>query len=568
MAGEILPPQPASTAQFLQHQQLQNPVAQVQEIQQLVSKLPVGAQIVAQVTGADRNNNLVVRVGGSELLLSSPFALAKGAQLTLKVVNTSDNVAFQLISADGKLPPTQAQTVSNFLQNPTPNVFFKPLAYNALEQKFLPIPLATAGQQGATAPVVSNAVATQAVVISNPSVQTFQGIVLSPAPEAIKIVSEAVTGNLPADKAQNLLAQLPPNLGQGARMNFQISNIQTLATPDADLVLPQNSVQNPNPQTPVDTSNTVLKGQDFQRQQNEQILRDLGFVPKISTSPEGAVRLTAQIVALNGSQAVVETSLGRIVIPNSLDAASSKIGTVLTLNLQSIANEEIDLQQSTIKDLFNQWPALKAMQNSLSHGNAHEALNKLAGLDSLFASRMIGFIKAVKENNLDNWLSADLLRKLTPETADAIKAKMTGDFANFTRLYHDNAGSGWHTVMLPVYDGKDLQQANFYVKDLQDEEEQQTGMRFVVELTTGGYGEIQLDGLVRKNAAQNRFDLMVRTATPLEEDVRLGITEIFTNAAEITGVKGSVDFARLDGSALRPANAVLQNQMDHSGISI
>jgi hypothetical protein len=571
MSGEIPPPQ-AIPSHFLRQQQMQNPIAQMQEVQQMVSKLPSGTQIVALITGADRNNNLVVRIGGSELLLSSPFALAKGAQLTLKVVNTSDNVAFQLISVDGKLPPTQAQTVSNFLQNPTPNVFLKPLVYDALAQKFLPVPQALpqgAGAQTQTQTISANyAAPTQAVIISNLSVQTFQGIVLSPAPEAIKLLSQAATGNLPADKAQQFVTQLPQNLGQGARIDFQISNIQAPQTQANATLQPQNSVQNSNSQNPVDTSNSVLKGQDFQRAANEQLLRDSGFVPKITTSPEGKVSVSAQIVALNGGQAVVETALGRLVIPAQLDSASNKIGTILNLDIQKIATQAADLEQTAIKDLFTQWPALKALQNSLSQTVAHDALSKLAGLDSIFASRMAGFFKAVKENNLDNWLSIDLLRKLTPETADALKAKMTGDFANFTRLYSDNSNSGWHTVLLPVYDGKELQQANFYVKDLQDEDEQNSGKRFVVEFTTGGFGDIQLDGLVRKNAAQNRFDLMVRTAEQLPEDVRMGITEIFTNTAEVTGVKGSVDFARLDGSALRPANAVLREQMDHSGISI
>ncbi len=564
MAGEIVPPQPVPN-QFLQQQQLQqNPASQVQEVQQVVSKLPAGAQLVAQITGADKQGNLTVRIAGSELVLSSPIALAKGAQLTLKLVNASDTVAFQLVGVGGKLPPTQAQQVSNLLQNPTPNSFFKALGYDVAAQKLVQVPFSAAQAAAAQSSSPSSpatvanaavAAASQAVVINNSANPTLQGVVLSPSPEAIKNVANALNSSLPADKAAQAIAQLPPNLGTGAKVEFQISNVQTPQTQST-----AGAASN-NPQTPVETGNSVLKGQDFQRQQNEQVLRDSGFVPRVSVNSEGATRLTAQVVGLNGSQALVETSLGRVVIPNQYGADRIAVGSVLTLDVQKISAQELDLAESSIRELLNQWPALKALAQS----GGTDTLNKLAGLDGLFASRMAGFFKAVKENNLDNWLSKDLLRKLTPETQEAMKAKLTGDFANITRLYNDNSNSGWHTVLLPVFDGKELQQANFYVKDLSDEEGSESGNRFVVELSTGGFGEVQLDGLVRKNPNSNRFDLMVRTAVPLGEEVRAGITEIFTTAAEVTGIKGGVDFGKLDDKVLRPANAVLAQQMDHGG---
>lgn len=574
MSGEITPPQQVPN-QFLQQQQQQqqqqNPIAQVKEVQEIVSKLPTGAQLVAQITGADKQGNLTVRIAGSDLLLSSPIALAKGASLTLKVVNSSDTVAFQLVSVDGKLPPTQAQQVSNFLQNPPSNSLFRPLGYDAAAQKAVQIPVntnataqvQTSSQAPVQAQVATTAASAQAVVIGQSATPTLQGVVLSPSPEAIKLATDAISNSLPADKAQQAITTLPKNLNAGAKIDLQVSSVQTSAAPSASS--PANSL---NSQSPVDTSNTVLKGQDFQRAQNEQLLRDSGFVPKIAASADGTLKVSGQVVAINGNQAVVDTSIGRLVIPNHFDSSRLTVGSVLSLDISKISSQDLELEPTSIKDLFNQWPALKMLQNSLPEAAAKDGMNKLAGLDSLFASRVASFMKSVKNNNLDNWLSSDLMRQLTPETQDAMKAKLTGDFANFTRLYNDNQNSGWQTAFVPVFDGKELHQANFYVKDLNEQEDDGQNKRFVVEFGTAGFGEIQLDGLVRKNAEQNRFDLMVRTSTPLDEEMRLGITEIFTNSAEITGVKGTVDFAKLDENALRPANAVLQNQMDHSGISI
>lgn len=576
MTGEISAPQ-AIPSQFLQQQQLQNHATQVQEIQNLVNRLPVGAQIVAQVTGADKNGNLTVKVAGSDLLLSSPIALAKGAALTLRIVNTSDNVAFQLISVDGKLPPTQAQTVSNQLQQ-NPAIFLKPAIYDEIAQKQVvgsqsqPI-----SQPQTNTPTATTAINQQAVVVSNQTPTQVQGIVLTPAPEALRLLRSSLTTSLPADLADDAIAQLPLNLNAGSKVDFKINAVQTAQFQSSDITdstTETNAIKPNTAQTPIEevqTGNQVLKGQDFMRQNNEQLLRDNGaqsFQPKMSVASDATIKLTGLVVALGGGQAVVDTALGRLVIANQFDSNRVQVGSVIDLSVAKFVAEELPLQQSTIKDLFNEWPALKALNNSLAQAGLSEHMNKLAGLDSAFVSRLAGFFRAVKDNNIDNWLSSDLIRDLDPDTLDAIKAKMTGDFANLTRLYHDNANSGWNTVLFPVYDGKELQQARFYVKDLQDENTHtSSGKRFVVELNTGAFGEVQLDGLVRKNMAQNRFDLMVRTAENLPEDVRLGITEIFNNSAQITGIKGSVDFANLD-SAIRPAGAVLAQQMDHSGLEV
>jgi len=561
MAGEIPPPQTIPN-QFLQQQQLQNHNALIQDSQQSISKLPIGAQIIAQVTGADKNGNLTVRVAGSDLLLSSPIALAKGAALTLRVVGTSDNVAFQLISVDGKLPPTQAQTVTNQLQQNPQALFLKPVVYNELAKTQIPTGQANPQAQP-TLTATTAAITQQAVVVSDLSTTLVQGIVLKPSPEALKVLRDSISINPNSNNAEELISKLPASLNSGSKIDFKITDIQQPQFPSA----PAQNPATASTQDKVQTGNQVLKGQDFQRQANEQLLRDTAannFQPKVSVTENGTLKITAQVVATSGGQAVVDTALGRVVIANQFDANRVQIGTILSLNIQQFTPEEIALQDATIKDLFTEWPALKALQSAFTQAGASQNMNKLSGLDSLFILRLAGFFKAVKENNIDNWLSSELIRNLDPNILDAIKAKMTGDFANLTRLYHDNANTGWQTVLFPVYDGKDLHQARFFVKDLQDENAQSSGKRFVVELTTGAFGEVQLDGLVRKNAAQNRFDLMVRTSNYLPEDVRTGIAEIFNNAAEITGIKGSVDFATLD-NALRPAGLVLEKQMQHQG---
>ena len=46
-------------------------------------------------------------------------------------------------------------------------------------------------------------------------------------------------------------------------------------------------------------------------------------------------------------------------------------------------------------------------------------------------------------------------------------------------------------------------------------------------------------------ARKSNFDLIIRTKTPLDEEVEMGIFEIFNNARQISGFNATLEF-RLD----------------------
>ena len=50
------------------------------------------------VIGNDKNGNIIVRLAGSDLILSSPLALGKGAQLSLQINNVSGSMIATLRS--------------------------------------------------------------------------------------------------------------------------------------------------------------------------------------------------------------------------------------------------------------------------------------------------------------------------------------------------------------------------------------------------------------------------------------------------------------------------------------
>jgi hypothetical protein len=64
----------------------------------------------------------------------------------------------------------------------------------------------------------------------------------------------------------------------------------------------------------------------------------------------------------------------------------------------------------------------------------------------------------------------------------------------------------------------------------------------VVELNMSHFGQMQLDGLYRRESGSKQFDLFVRTKEPLTDDVKQDIRSIFTASTEAAGLKGAVQF--------------------------
>jgi len=69
------------------------------------------------------------------------------------------------------------------------------------------------------------------------------------------------------------------------------------------------------------------------------------------------------------------------------------------------------------------------------------------------------------------------------------------------------------------------------------------GTRFVVEFSLSRLGDMQLDGLIK----HKRFDLILRSTQDLSAAVRDHITTLFTQANEITGFVGGVQFQAVPG---------------------
>ncbi len=110
---------------------------------------------------------------------------------------------------------------------------------------------------------------------------------------------------------------------------------------------------------------------------------------------------------------------------------------------------------------------------------------------------------------------------------------------------------------------KELQQARLFIKKdakgKRSSPESKEGLRFIVEVELSELGDMQLDGFVKKKDKDTRFDLMVRTLKPMADKYRQEISRIFSDAAEITGFKGQIQFSREEHFPTLPLDELLDH---------
>ena len=204
--------------------------------------------------------------------------------------------------------------------------------------------------------------------------------------------------------------------------------------------------------------------------------------------------------------------------------------------------------------LSQEWTALRQAIQALSQTNAGIAQ---AVLDNVvpqpgpkLAATMLFLVAALRGGNVRGWLGDDASRALERSGAERLLRRLSGDFTALQRLAHDGAGE-WRAFFIPIYDGT-FNQLRLFVHNHTNsgagDEAEDPGERFVVEVDLSRLGAIQLDGLIRKR----RFDLILRSRTPLPEAMRNDITRIFTSAAEAGGLGGHITFQALPAFPVAP----------------
>jgi hypothetical protein len=210
--------------------------------------------------------------------------------------------------------------------------------------------------------------------------------------------------------------------------------------------------------------------------------------------------------------------------------------------------------------LTRKWAALSEAVETL--GRADPALaqnlieNAIPRPGPGLAANLLFLLSALRGGDIAGWLGAPAMRALQRAGRHDLVTRLGEDFAQISRLAADPATGEWRTWLVPVHDGGAIELVRLFIKRHRgrtaDDDERDSGTRFLVEVDLSRLGPMQLDGLVQ----QKRFDLIVRSHAPLPRHMRKDIYAIFDDALAATGYSGGITFQATPTFVVSPLTEV------------
>jgi len=138
------------------------------------------------------------------------------------------------------------------------------------------------------------------------------------------------------------------------------------------------------------------------------------------------------------------------------------------------------------------------------------------------------------------------LERASPRGAQ-LAAQIAGEVSELARRSSD-AGGEWRTLPMPWNAEGQIERIAMITRreGAGDEDDDKKkggkgkGTRFLVNLNLSRLGEMQLDGMFNK--ATRALEMMIRTKTPLPDDMRQDLAGLFANSNAAMGLKGGLSF--------------------------
>lgn len=197
--------------------------------------------------------------------------------------------------------------------------------------------------------------------------------------------------------------------------------------------------------------------------------------------------------------------------------------------------------------------AAQAMQRIVPHAGAN------------FTSSLFLFISVIRKGDVQSWLGKEVVEQLENLGKQDLLQRLTSDIGTLRQLFGDTPAAqqaapqaaqntNWQPVFFPVMVGRDLHEAQLYMKQNSEKEKKGggSGTRFVVELDLSALGPMQMDGLVKLRENRTYFDLVIRTLRALPDAVHSDIYQIFDTAQKVTGMAGSLTFRHVPEFPINP----------------
>lgn len=260
---------------------------------------------------------------------------------------------------------------------------------------------------------------------------------------------------------------------------------------------------------------------------------------------------------------VLHTALGAIKLftPRALPT-----GTLLAIdvapNSQFVPMTESAATPKTPSLQSNHWPLLEDVSRDYPveeiPAPIASLIERLPSAGPSLTSTLLFFISAVKGGSPLPWIGSRGIDRLSAELPK-IAARLKNDFAQMQEMWVHSPLQEWRSALLPIVVEQHVHYARLYMRD-EHTPEQSTqassgGQRFVVDVELSQLGTMQFDGFVRSRE-QKQFDLVIRSARPLDSQLVTEIRTIFDDSSQITGYRGYLGFQQGAQHFVRPLAAL------------
>ncbi len=465
----------------------------------VLQNIKVGDNLLLNIllaTGENKTLSLVAEKGGEAALEKAEFPLT----FTLpKELPEKLPISQIVVKVTEKMPDKAAVKLLS-INNETPDKFFK---------------LLQAGPQEKAPVVFPAADSPKPLPVLLPVRITAQQLPLPENVENIKINAVLEDINIPLSEAQKIEAEF----------HEAIQNIVNVLKPE-------------NMQTAKMPEDTLLK--ILEPLQNRQI---------------------AGVVKTDGNIRFIETPIGKI-FPEDV-SAKLPVEARVAVKLQNIFQEGAKLKLSDILPDFatiakhgesqlptfsklEETPLLQKILQPLA-GKPQQAvqiLQKFPALNENMLPNLVNFMKAAVHEDISLWLG----KKFVQELDDM--GKQGKEAMNILNdLVAPPTGrnlQSWRVIEIPFYNGENISKIKVSVRRQEADDENEPskrgksgGTRFVVDTAFSKLGAFQFDGFAVAN--ERRFDLIIRTSKPVDDDLYANIIRLFKTSLHQVDYHGNVN---------------------------
>lgn len=471
-----------------------------------LARLPVGTALEGRVLPSDQRGQVPIQTSHGVLTLRSAAPLPPGARVAVQIQPNPSGVAGVL--------PVKVTVVA------TPTT----ASQSVPDSPAATVALSAGARSAGTAP--GEPPSTASITAQAPAVKLAPGMVVE-----ARVVGPDGHGGTIVQTAQGPLAlRSPVPLPTGSAVVLQVP------PGDGDQVVIVSIDGRPAVKP---APGMVVEG---------RVVGPDGQGATIVQTAQGSLALRSPIPLPTGSTVVLQVPPGGgdQVVVVSIDGRPALAAPMPTANLPTPA-ALVNPAEPTLA-LAREWPALReamaAINQAEPDGVAARVLDMAVPRPGLnLAPTLALAIGALREGNLKGWIGDAPADTLTKAGRTDLAGRVGEEFGKLARLADPPASQqDWRAYLVPFHDGQQLQQIQLFTRKHQsngkDAEGDDITARFVFDIELTRLGRIQLDGL----AGEKRFDLMVRSRTPLTSEMRTHITLLFGAAREEGGFQGEVGF--------------------------